>query len=253
MELEALKSLAFASGCRLLHLHLIENHETILLLPRFATSPTDLHVAVSQALLSLVTSVRSFDRPYLSYLSALLLDLFVFLRGQVTLPMAAFTQQSVLTGLLEAVLSPVVQQRQEEKSCWLRGQLYLPLLSFLTYSFSHCLISRLAIQQNTFDLLLQPLQSALSLLVPSLAQDTLLTDLQGRTAALSLMNLLLQSSVGDVTLQLVLAERDVIRVWMRRSVRCRVCFKCSVMLIRVSSMIPLLLEISVKCRCVLDE
>lgn len=153
MELEALKSLAFASGCRLLHLHLIENHETILLLPRFGTSPTDLHVAVSQALLSLVTSVRSFDRPYLSYLSALLLDLFVFLRGQVTLPMAAFTQQSVLTGLLEAVLSPVVQQRQEEKSCWLRGQLYLPLLSFLTYSFSRCLISRLAIQQNTFDLL----------------------------------------------------------------------------------------------------
>ena len=88
-----MKSLAFASGCRLLHLHLIENYETILLLPRFATSPTDLHVAVSQALLSLMTSVRSFDRPYLSYLSALLLDLFVFLRGQVALPMAAFTQR----------------------------------------------------------------------------------------------------------------------------------------------------------------
>lgn len=33
-----MKSLAFASGCRLLHLHLIENYETILLLPRFATS-----------------------------------------------------------------------------------------------------------------------------------------------------------------------------------------------------------------------
>ena len=211
-----MKSLAFASGCRLLHLHLIENYETILLLPRFATSPTDLHVAVSQALLSLMTSVRSFDRPYLSYLSALLLDLFVFLRGQVALPMAAFTQQSVLTSLLESVLSPVVQQRQEEKSCWLRCQLYLSLLSFLTYSFLLSLISRLTIQQNTFDLLLQPLQAALPLLVPSLAQDTLLTNLQGRTAALSLLNLLLQSSVGDETLQLLLVERDVIRVGVKK-------------------------------------
>ena len=210
-----MKSLAFASGCRLLHLHLIENYETILLLPRFATSPTDLHVAVSQALLSLMTSVRSFDRPYLSYLSALLLDLFVFLRGQVALPMAAFTQQSVLTSLLESVLSPVVQQRQEEKSC-LRCQLYLSLLSFLTYSFLLSLISRLTIQQNTFDLLLQPLQAALPLLVPSLAQDTLLTNLQGRTAALSLLNLLLQSSVGDETLQLLLVERDVIRVGVKK-------------------------------------
>lgn len=212
MEIEAMKSLAFASGCRLLHLHLIENYETILLLPRFATSPTDLHVAVSQALLALMTSVRSFDRPYLSYLSGLLLDLFVFLRGQVTLPMAAFTQQSVLTSLLESVLSPVVQQRQEEKSCWMRCQLYLSLLAFLTYSFSLSLISRLTIQQNTFDLLLQPLQASLSLLVPSLAQDTLLTNLQGRTAALSLLNLLLQSSVGDETLQFLCVERDVIRV-----------------------------------------
>ena len=216
MEIEAMKSLAFASGCRLLHLHLIENYETILLLPRFATSPTDLHVAVSQALLSLMTSIRSFDRPYLSYLSALLLDLFVFLRGQVTLPMAAFTQQSVLTSLLESVLSPVVQQRQEEKSCWLRCQLYLSLLSFLTYSFSLSLIFRLTIQQNTFDLLLQPLQTALSLLIPSLAQDTLLTNLQGRSAALSLLNLLLQSSVGDGTLQILLVERDVIRVGVKK-------------------------------------
>lgn len=216
MEIEAMKSLAFASGCRLLHLHLIENYETILLLPRFATSPTDLHVAVSQALLSLMTSIRSFDRPYLSYLSALLLDLFVFLRGQVTLPMAAFTQQSVLTSLLESVLSPVVQQRQEEKSCWLRCQLYLSLLSFLTYSFSLSLIFRLTIQQNTFDLLLQPLQAALSLLIPSLAQDTLLTNLQGRSAALSLLNLLLQSSVGDGTLQILLVERDVIRVGVKK-------------------------------------
>ena len=212
MEIETMKSLAFASACRLLHLHLIENSDTILLLPRFATSPTDLHVAVSQALLSLMISVRSFDRPYLSYLSALLLDLFVFLRGQVTLPMAAFTQQSVLTSLLESILSPVVQQRQEEKSCWIRCQLYLSLLSFLTYSLIVSLISRLTIQQNTFDLLLQPLQAALPLLIHSVAQDTLLTNLEGRTAALSLLNLLLQSSAGDGTLQLLLVERDVIRV-----------------------------------------
>ena len=209
MEIETMKSLAFASACRLLHLHLIENSDTILLLPRFATSPTDLHVAVSQALLSLMISVRSFDRPYLSYLSALLLDLFVFLRGQVTLPMAAFTQQSVLTSMLESILSPVVQQRQEEKSCWIRCQLYLSLLSFLTYSLIVSLISRLTIQQNTFDLLLQP---ALPLLIHSVAQDTLLTNLEGRTAALSLLNLLLQSSAGDGTLQLLLVERDVIRV-----------------------------------------
>ena len=34
--------------------------------------------------------------------------------------------------ILQSILSPVVQQRHDERSCRLRGQLYLPLLSFLT-------------------------------------------------------------------------------------------------------------------------
>lgn len=133
MALEATKAMAFSATCRLLHLLLIENHESICLLPRFATCPTDLHVAVIQALLSLATSVKSFDRPYLSSLADLLLDLFVFLRTQTMVPMAAFTQQMILTELLQSILSPVVQQRHDERSCRLRGQLYLPLLSFLTF------------------------------------------------------------------------------------------------------------------------
>ena len=63
MEIEAVKSLAFTAGCRLLHLHLIENYEAIFLLPRFASSPTDLHVAVLQALLTLITDIKpSTDR-----------------------------------------------------------------------------------------------------------------------------------------------------------------------------------------------
>lgn len=133
MALEATKAMAFSAACRLLHLLLIESHESICLLPRFATCPTDLHVAVIQALLSLATSVKSFDRPYLSSLADLLLDLFVFLRTQTSVPMAAFTQQMILTELLQSILSPVVQQRHDERSCRLRGQLYLPLLSFLTF------------------------------------------------------------------------------------------------------------------------
>mgnify|MGYP006889699749 FL=1 len=132
MALEATKAMAFSAACHLLHLLLIESHESICLLPRFATCPTDLHVAVIQALLSLATSVKSFDRPYLSSLADLLLDLFVFLRTQTTVSMAAFTQQMILTELLQSILSPVVQQRHDERSCRLRGQLYLPLLSFLT-------------------------------------------------------------------------------------------------------------------------
>ena len=61
------------------------------------------------------------------------MDLFVFLRRQTDLPIKPFTQQAILNGLLQTVLSPIVQQRQEEQSCRLRGQLYLLLLSFLTY------------------------------------------------------------------------------------------------------------------------
>ena len=133
MEIEAVKSLAFTAGCRLLHLHLIENYEAIFLLPRFASSPTDLHVAVLQALLTLITDIKTFDRPYLASLGDFFLDLFVFLRRQTDLPIKPFTQQAILNGLLQTILSPIVQQRQEEQSCRLRGQLYLPLLSFLTY------------------------------------------------------------------------------------------------------------------------
>lgn len=105
MALEATKAMAFSAACYLLHLLLIESHESICLLPRFATCPTDLHVAVIQALLSLATSVKSFDRPYLSSLADLLLDLFVFLRTQTTVSMAAFTQQMILTELLQSILS----------------------------------------------------------------------------------------------------------------------------------------------------
>ena len=133
MEIEAVKSLAFTSGCRLLHLYLIENYEAVPLLPRFASAPTDLHVAVLQALLSLVPTTNTFDRPYLASLGDLFLDLFALLHKQTSLQMKPFTQQAILNGLLQTVLSPVVQQRQEERSCRLRGQLYLPLLSFLLY------------------------------------------------------------------------------------------------------------------------
>lgn len=212
MALEATKAMAFSSACDLLHLLLIENHESICLLPRFATCPTDLHVAAIQALLSLATSVKSFDRPYLSSLADLLLDLFVFLRKQTAVPMAAFTQQMILTELLQSILSPVVQQRHDERSCRLRGQLYLPLLSFLTSSRNHRLTLRIAVQQNAADLLVQPLQTALSLLVPSLAQDALLSDLQSRATALALLRLLLQSDLGEETLRLLLREKETIQV-----------------------------------------
>lgn len=72
--------------------------------------------------------------------------------------------------------------------------------------------SRLSFQRNTTDLLLQPLQTSLSLLIPSLTQDSLLLDLQGRAAALALLHFLLHSAVSKETLQLLLLDQSVIQV-----------------------------------------
>jgi len=67
-------------------------------------------------------------------------------------------------------------------------------------------------------LLVQPLQTALSLLVPSLAQDALLSDLQSRATALVLLHLLLQSSLGEEMMRLLLREKETIQVRFTTSV-----------------------------------
>ena len=132
MALEAAKTLAFSAGCQLLHFDLLEAREVISLLPRFADAPFSLHLAVLQALIALLVRTDSYERPYLASLSALLLDLLLFLRSAPPSLLPPFTQQTVLSGLLKAVLAPAVQQRQDERSDAARVQLYLPLLAFLT-------------------------------------------------------------------------------------------------------------------------
>ena len=72
--------------------------------------------------------------------------------------------------------------------------------------------NRLSFQQHTTDLLLSPLQTALPLLIPSLAQDSLLLDLQGRTASLALLHFLLQSPIGGEALRLLLLDQSVLQV-----------------------------------------
>ena len=67
-------------------------------------------------------------------------------------------------------------------------------------------------------MLVQPLQTALSLLVPSLAQDALLSDLQSRATALALLHLLLQSSLGEEMMRLLLREKETIQVRFATSV-----------------------------------
>lgn len=213
METEALKAFAFNAACKLLHLNLIENRESIVLLPRFADHPLDLHLAVLQALLALVNRVQTLERPYLLDLAQLLLDLLAALQAAHRTELAPFTQQTVLAELLQAVLAPVAQQRQDERSARLRGALYLPLLRFLTD----------AVHAGAADILEQPLQAALPLLLPALAEDIVLPDLSGRSAALGLLNLLLRSSLGKEALTLLLEQPTTLHVGLQRGAQHRIC------------------------------
>lgn len=156
MEIEATKCFVFEAACGLLHLILIENKEVIARLPRFAAAPCELHVAVLQALLTLMAHSQTAGRSYLQALARLVVDVLALLARTPGAVIPPFTLETLFTQLAQLLLSPHVQQRFDQAACELRSLLYLALLAFLTF-----------VTQRDFQaFLVQPVMAVLPLLVP---------------------------------------------------------------------------------------
>lgn len=205
MEIEATKCFVFEAACGLLHLILIENKEVIGRLARFAAAPCELHVAVLQALLALMTHSQTAGRPYLHALTRLVIDVLALLARTPSAVVPPFTLEALFTQLTQLLLSPHAQQRFDQAACELRSLLYLALLAFLTF----------VTQRDFASFLAHPLAAVLPLLVASLLEDTGLNDLQGRASALALLTLLYESDVGADVQKLVLERQDVLKCLVR--------------------------------------
>ena len=204
MEIEAIKCFTFDGVCDLLHLFLIENKESVVLVARYSTSPCDLHIAVIQALLTLMNRSQAQERPYLRALTNLILDIITVLARSAAV-ITPFTLESIFTQMAQLILSPYTQQKYDEASCALRGLLSLCLLSFLSF----------VIQGNLQSFLIQPITAVLPLLIPSLLEDTGLNHLLGRSSALALLCLLYRSDVGKEVERLVLSRENVLKCLIR--------------------------------------
>lgn len=193
MELEAIKSLAFQAGCSLLHIMIIENRESISLLPSFSSDPLNLYLAIIQALLSIANRTTTLDRSYIESIAHLLQDLFVMM-SQTSMVIAPFTQQSLFLLILQAILSPLSQQRNGGSHS-IRSAYYILFLTFLQYarkmeSLSHLLLS---------------LNPSLEQLVYLLMSDCDNQVFEDRIAALSLLNYLLTTELKELIIQYILS------------------------------------------------
>lgn len=193
MEIETFKSLVFQAGCSLLHVNLIENRESISLLSEYSNNPSDLSLAVIQALLSIMTRTQTYDRLYLQSIFSLLTDLFAVLSSSHS-PIPPFTQQTVLISLLQTCLSPLIQQQQGETNQALRSSFYLVLHSFLLFS----------VQSNSLSLLLSSFTFSIESLTHILLKDICTLPSQLSLSALLLMNYLLITDLKDLLLPTLL-------------------------------------------------
>ena len=186
MEIETFKSLVFKAGCSLLHINLIENRESISLLSEYSNNPTDLSLAVIQAVLSIMSRTQTFDRPYLQSILSLLLDLFTVLTVSHSI-IPPFTQQAVLLSLLQMFLSPLIQQQQGDINQSLRSSFYLVLHAFLLY----------AVQANSLSFLLPSFPSSLDTFTHTLLMDISSLSSQLSLSALMLLNYLLITDLKE--------------------------------------------------------
>lgn len=193
MELEAIKSLAFQAGCSLLHIIIIENRESISLLPSFSSDPLNLYLAIIQALLSIANRTTTFDRSYIESIAHLLQDLFVMM-SSTSMVIAPFTQQSLFLLILQAILSPLSQQRNGGSHS-IRSGYYILFLTFLQY----------AKKTESLPHLIQSLNPSLEQLVYLLMNDCDNQIYEDRIAALSLLNYLLTTDLKESIIQYIMS------------------------------------------------
>ena len=209
MALEAGKTLVFSAACQFLHFALLEAREAISLIPRFSDSPFTLHMAVLHALLELMMHVTSFERPYLQYISSLLLDVLRILRTAPPSLFPPFTQQTVITSLLQILLSPAIQQRHDPRSMLSRTPLYLCLLDMLEMTMSSVITN-------------SSLSGAIKLLGGSLVEDMIEGNVDERIVVLSVSEWLLYSDVKEVVLDTFLRRDDILSVGQSRRMKSRI-------------------------------